>query len=137
MTLKMSKRHSLYIEGFGHAHPIPAACRKGPLLMTGLVNGTDPATGKLAVTLQEQCAHMFTQVRRILEAGGGSTDDIVRMAVWLKDRSQRAPLNEQWLAMFPNPHDRPARLSLQAGDLSGGILVQCEVTAFIDAAPLT
>lgn len=132
MTLKMAKRQTLYVEGFGHANPIPAACRKGPLLMTGLVNGTDPATGKLAVTLEEQCAHMFTQVRRILEAGDGKTDDIVRMTVWLKDRSQREPLNQQWLAMFPDPHDRPARLSLQAGELSGGILVQCEVTAFID-----
>ena len=130
----MTKRQTLYVEGFAHANPIPAACRKGPLLMTGLVNGTDPATGKLAATLEEQCAHMFTQVRSILEAGGGTTQDIVRMTVWLKDRSQREPLNQQWLAMFPDPHDRPARLSLQAGELSGGILVQCEVTAFIDAA---
>ena len=128
----MTKRQTLYVEGFAHANPIPAACRKGPLLMTGLVNGTDPATGKLAATLEEQCAHMFTQARRILEAGGGTTQDIVRMTVWLKDRSQREPLNQQWLAMFPDPHDRPARLSLQAGELSGGILVQCEVTAIID-----
>ena len=135
MTVEMTKRQSLYVEGFGHANPIPAACRKGPLLMTGLINGTDPATGKLASTLEEQCAHMFSQVRRIVESGGGTTDDVVRMAVWLKDRSQREPLNQQWLAMFPDPHDRPARLSLQAGELSGGILVQCEVTAFIDTAP--
>lgn len=128
------RRQSIYLEGFGHANPIPAACRVGPLLMTGLVNGTDPATGRLAETLEEQCRHMFTQVRRIVEAGGGSTDDIVRMAVWLKDRSQRQPLNDQWLAMFPDPHDRPARLSVQASDLTGGILVQCEVTAYIGAA---
>jgi enamine deaminase RidA (YjgF/YER057c/UK114 family) len=129
----MAKRHTIHIEGFSHANPIPAACRVGPLLMTGLVNGTDPATGKLAETLQAQCAHMFTQVRRILEAAGGTTGDIVRMSVWLKDRSQRQPLNDQWLAMFPDPHDRPARLSVQATELSAGILVQCEVTAYIEA----
>lgn len=128
----MTKRMSLQIEGFGHANPIPAAARKGPLLMSGLINGTDPATGQVAATLEEQCAHMFTQVRRIVAAGGGTPGDIVRMAVWLKDRSQRAPLNDQWLAMFPDPQDRPARLSLQQGDLSNGILVQCEVTAWIE-----
>src|SRR5215208_1217102 len=113
----MAKRHTIHVEGFSHANPIPAACRVGPLLMTGLVNGTDPATGKLAETLQAQCAHMFAQVRRILEAAGGSTGDIVRMSVWLKDRSQRQPLNEQWLAMFPDANDRPARLSVQATEL--------------------
>jgi 2-iminobutanoate/2-iminopropanoate deaminase len=129
----MARRHTIHIEGFSHANPIPAACRVGPLLMTGLVNGTDPATGKLADTLQAQCAHMFTQVRRIVEAAGGTTGDIVRMSVWLKDRSQRQPLNDQWLAMFPDPHDRPARLSVQATELSAGILVQCEVTAYIEA----
>ena len=130
----MAKRHSIQVEGFSHANPIPAACRLGPLLMTGLVNGTDPSTGKLADTLEAQCAHMFTQVRRIVEAAGGTTGDIVRMTVWLKDRSQRQPLNEQWLAMFPDPQDRPARLSLQAAELSAGILVQCEVTAYIGAS---
>ncbi len=127
----MGKRRSIYLEGFSHANPIPAACRVGPLLMTGLVNGTDPATGKLADGLEAQCRHMFTQVRRIVEAAGGTTDDILRMAVWLKDRAQRQPLNDQWLAMFPDPHDRPARLSVQASDLTGGILVQCEVVAYI------
>jgi len=128
----MARRTSIHLDGFGHANPIPAACRVGPLLMTGLVNGTDPSTGRLAGTLEDQCRFMFVQVRRIVEAGGGSTDDIVRMVVWLKDRSQRQPLNDQWLAMFPDPHDRPARLAVQAGELSAGILVQCEVTAYID-----
>ncbi|MGE4241704.1 RidA family protein [Ramlibacter sp.] len=127
----MSKRQSIYLEGFGHVNPIPAACRVGPLLMTGLVNGTDPATGKVAATLEEQTALMFRHIRAIMAAAGGTTDDIVRISVWLKDRSQRGPLNEQWLAMFPDDQDRPARLSVQAGDLSGGILVQCEVTAYI------
>ncbi|MES2786764.1 MAG: RidA family protein [Pseudomonadota bacterium] len=128
----MNKRQTLQIDGFGHANPIPAAARKGPLLMSGLINGTDPATGKLAATLEEQCAHMFTQVRRILQAGGATPGDVVRMGVWLKDRTQRGPLNEQWLAMFPDAQDRPARLSLQQSDLSNGILVQCEVTAWIE-----
>jgi enamine deaminase RidA (YjgF/YER057c/UK114 family) len=127
----MSARQTIEIDGFGHANPIPAACRKGPLLMTGLINGTDPATKTLAPTLDEQCALMFVQIRRILEAAGGTPKDIVRLAVWIKDRSQRGPLNDQWLAMFPDPHDRPARLTLQATDLSNGILIQCEFTAWI------
>ena len=127
----MSQRQTIHVEGFGHVNPIPAAARVGPLLISGLINGTDPANGKPAATLEAQCRHMFVQIRRIVEAGGGSTGDIVRLMVWLKDRSQRQPLNDEWLAMFPDPNDRPARLTVQAAELTGGILVQCEVTAYI------
>ncbi len=127
----MTKRQSIYVEGFSHANPIPAACRVGPLVMTGLITGTDPATGKLAESLADQCRFMFVQVANIMRAAGGGTDDIVRMQVWIKDRSNRGPLNDQWLAMFPDQHDRPARLTVQAADLAGGILIQCEVTAYL------
>lgn len=128
----MGTRQTIHVDGFSHANPIPAAARVGPLLMSGLINGTDPDTGKLAEGLEAQCAAMFRQIRNVLAAAGGTPDNLVRLTVWLKDRSQRGPLNEQWLAMFPNPDDRPARLSLQAGDLTAGILVQCEITAYIE-----
>ena len=128
----MSLRQTIHVDGFKHANPIPAAARKGPLLMSGLINGTDPETGQLGATLDDQCRHMFGQMRRIVEACGGGVDDIIRLTVWLKDRAQREPLNVQWLAMFPDPHRRPARMALHAPDLAGGILVQCEVTAYID-----
>lgn len=128
----MSRRTTLHLEGFSHANPIPAAARVGPLLMSGLINGTDPATGKLADGLEAQCACMFQQIRNVLAAAGGSTDDLVRLIVWLKDRSQREPLNQQWLNMFPDPDNRPARISLEASGLTAGILVQCELTAYIE-----
>lgn len=128
----MSRRTTLHVEGFSHANPIPAAARVGPLLMSGLINGTDPATGKLADGLEAQCACMFQQIRNVLAAAGGSTDDLVRLTVWLKDRSQREPLNQQWLNMFPDPDNRPARISLEASGLTAGILVQCELTAYIE-----
>ena len=132
MRPEATTRQTLHIDGFGHKNPIPAAARKGPLLMSGLINGTDPATGHLADGLEAQCAAMFEQIRRILAVGGGTVDDLVRMTVWLKDRTQREPLNRQWLAMFPDPLHRPARMALHAPDLAGGILVQCEITAYID-----
>jgi len=69
----MAKRKSIYIEGFSHANPIPNASRIGNLIVTGVINGVDPATGKVAPTLEQQCAHMFTHVRRIVDTGGGST----------------------------------------------------------------
>lgn len=124
----MTRRQSIYVEGFGHKNPIPAACRLGNILMSGIVYGLDPATGQAAPTLEAQCALMFRHIRAIMAEAGGSTDDIVKITVWMQDRSQRAAVNTEWLAMFPDPATRPARQAMMA-DLDGGKLVQCDFMA--------
>lgn len=126
----MSRRKSIYVKGFKHVNPIPNACRIDNLLMSGVILGRDPETGAMPPTLEEQCAFMFGHMKAIVEAGGGTTDDIIRMTVWLKNRSQRGPVNAEWIKMFPDQHSRPARHSLQM-DMEGGALVQCDFTAVI------
>jgi 2-iminobutanoate/2-iminopropanoate deaminase len=126
----MAKRKSIHVAGFGHANPIPAACRIGNLLVSGGIHGVDPATGKVAPTLEAQCAHMFQHVRSIVEAAGGTTDDIIKLTVWMNDRSQREALNREWLKMFPDEHTRPARHTMRA-QLDGGMLIQCDMMAVI------
>jgi 2-iminobutanoate/2-iminopropanoate deaminase len=121
-------RKSIYIEGFAHKNPIPAASRLGNMLMTGIIIGMDPATGKVALTLEAQCAFMFQHVRAIMQAAGGSTDDIVKMSVWMADRSRRDVLNAEWIKMFPDAASRPARHTSQAS-LEGGQLINCDITA--------
>jgi 2-iminobutanoate/2-iminopropanoate deaminase len=121
----MAKRKSIEIAGFAHKNPIPAASRVGNMLMTGIITGTDPATGKLADTLDAQCADIFHHVRSIMKAAGGSTDDIIKM---MADRSNRDVLNAEWVKMFPDPHARPARHTSQTA-LEGGQLIVCDITA--------
>lgn len=126
----MARRTAIYVEGFGHKNPIPAASRIGNVVASGIIYGLDVATGKPAATLDEQARLMFQHLKTIIEAAGGTTDDIVKLTVWMADRSQREPVNREWLAMFPDPATRPARQAMQA-DLSGGILVQCDFLAVI------
>jgi enamine deaminase RidA (YjgF/YER057c/UK114 family) len=75
---------------------------------------------------------MFAHMKATVEAAGGSTDDIIKMTVWLKDRSQRGPVNAEWLKMFPDEHSRPARHALPMDNMDGGALVQCDFTAVIN-----
>ena len=77
---------------------------------------------------------MFAHVRSIVEAGGGTIDDILKITVWMKDRALREPVNREWLRMYPDPHNRPARQAMDA-DLSCGKLVQCDFIAKIDGQP--
>ena len=124
-------RTSVYVDGFGHKNPIPAACRVGPLLESGSIQGNDPATGKPAETIEAQCRFMLDNVRHIVEAAGGGTQDIVKLTVWMKDRSQRPALNVPWLEMFPDAASRPARHAIVAPELDMGKLIECSFTAWI------
>jgi 2-iminobutanoate/2-iminopropanoate deaminase len=127
----MAKRKAIYIDGFGHKNPIPAASRVGNVVASGIIYGLDIATGKPAATLDEQAKLMFQHLKTIVEAAGGTLDDIVKLNVWLADRSKREAVNREWLAMFPDPATRPARQAMHA-EMTPGILVQCDFLAVIN-----
>jgi len=127
----MSRRVSIEIPGFEHDNPIPAACRVGPFLITSGVSGKEPYTGKYPESIEAQCAQMFASIREILKVAGATPEDIAKINVWIKDRALRPHVNKEWLAMFPDEHSRPARHTFPAPDLPPGMLVQCEVIAFV------
>lgn len=127
----MEQRRSINVAGASHANPIPSASRKGPFVVTGAISGTDPATGKVPQDLDEQCAQMFANVRRVIETAGGSPDDIIKMTVWITDRALRPVLNKHWVAMFPDAHSRPARHTVTSGDFAPPMQIQCDLLAVI------
>ena len=51
-------------------------------------------------------------MKAIVEAGGGTTDDIIKINVWLKDRSQREPVNAGMGRDVSRREDRPARQAM-------------------------
>lgn len=125
----MSKRRSFEVPGIEHENPIPAAARIGSLIMSSGIFPKDPATGKAPDGLEEQCAVMFANIRRVVECAGGTTDDIIKITVFAKDRKTKAFVNKEWLAMFPDPHSRPARHTIVYHELPGNMLIQCDLMA--------
>ncbi|MFI8090704.1 RidA family protein [Streptomyces sp. NPDC086080] len=124
-------RRSINIEGLSHGGlPIPQASLVGPLLASGGINGMDPATGDIPADLEQQTDLVFANVRRIVEAAGGRVEDIARCVFYVRDKSCRPLIDAQWTQMFPDPQSRPARHTL-VHDLNGPLLVQCELTAYI------
>jgi 2-iminobutanoate/2-iminopropanoate deaminase len=59
--------------------------------------------------LDGQCTNMFANIRQLAERAGGSSQDIIRLTVWLADLDDRNALNREWLKMYPDPDARPAR----------------------------
>lgn len=126
----MSALRSIDLPGASHNAPIPAAARVGPLLCSSGIAGKDPATGQLPTAPTAQVRHAFANLQALLAAGGAQPRDVVKLTVYVRDNAVRDAINAEWLALFPDPHDRPARHIL-VYDLQHGMAVQLEVTAFI------
>lgn len=127
----MPRRRSIDVKGYAHQNPIPAGSVVGNLLATGRITGRDPVSGAIPPTLPEQITNMLGHVQAIVEAAGGTMEDIVKLNVYMQDPSQRGALNEVWLRLFPDPGNRPARHTQQT-ELSGGQLIQCDILAVVD-----
>jgi enamine deaminase RidA (YjgF/YER057c/UK114 family) len=134
----VAERRSVYIAGFSHVNPIPAGCRFGNFLVTGVIVGKDAVTHELPASLEEQCANVFAHMRAIVEAAGGGTRNIVKVTVWhngiLDDPAQRAVLNRAWIAMFPDENSRPARHAVRA-QIDPGQHFVCDMMAIFDDGP--
>ena len=107
----------------------PAATKLGDYLFSGACTGQDPATGQLAQGADQQAAQAFMNVKAVVESSGFSTDDILRVWVWLKDWSAQDAVKKPWMELFPNPDSRPAATFVAAADLPPGQLLQVEIVA--------
>jgi 2-iminobutanoate/2-iminopropanoate deaminase len=127
----LGKRQTLEVPGVAHGAPIPMGVRMGNMVFSSGVSGKDPASDELPDDPARQAELMFQNMRTLMEAAGGSLDDIAHMTVYVKDNAYREHLNREWLKAFPDEYDRPARHTL-LWNLPGGMLIQCELVAILD-----
>jgi 2-iminobutanoate/2-iminopropanoate deaminase len=89
---------------------------------------TNPATGKAEIgDVRAETRQTFANIRAILAAAGVTLDDVVKCNVYLKNIDDFAAMNEVYASMFQAPF--PARTTIQAGALPGGISVEIECIA--------
>jgi 2-iminobutanoate/2-iminopropanoate deaminase len=126
------KPRSINVKGISHLSPIPAAARIGNVVMTGSIYGIDPATDKIHENPALQVPAMFRNLENILAAAGATPRDIVKLSFSVASMDSRAEINEEWLAMFPDPEDRPARHVARFDYLPSPAVVQCEAYIVIE-----
>ena len=76
---------------------------------------------------RSETKRVFENLRAILQAAGSSLDDVVKCNVYLRDIDDFAAMNEVYATFFSAPF--PARTTIQAGALPGGIAVEIECIA--------
>ena len=67
----------IYIEGFKHTNPIPNAAQIGNIVVSGALMGRDSRTNEIAQGIEAQTALVFRHMCDVIEAAGGTTDDII------------------------------------------------------------
>jgi 2-iminobutanoate/2-iminopropanoate deaminase len=108
--------------------PYSQAVIEGDFIFVAGQGCTNPLTGKLELgDVRSETKRTFENVRAILEAAGSSLDDVTKCNVYLRDINDFAAMNEVYEAFFSAPF--PARTTIQAGALPGGIAVEIECIA--------
>jgi 2-iminobutanoate/2-iminopropanoate deaminase len=108
--------------------PYSQAVVEGDFIFLAGQGCTNPETGKLELgDVRSETMRTFENIRAILEAAGSSLDDVMKCNVYLRDIGDFADMNEAYTTFFTAPF--PARTTIQAGALPGGIAVEIECIA--------
>ena len=107
----------------------PAIAASGTLLFLAGQVPVDPTTGNLKLGSFEQQARLaFDNVTALLEAGGVSWANVVRVGVFLADLGDFAQMNQIYKDYVIEPY--PARTTVQAG-LPPNVLIEVDCIAVI------
>lgn len=127
-------RESVDVAGSTHgANPIPSGTRVGNMFFSSGILGCD-AGGMFPADAAEQVRLAFENMDRLLAGAGVSREEVARVGVSLPDMGARQHVNTHWLARFPDPRSRPARLTV-VRPLAGAMLVQLELIAVLKSSP--
>jgi 2-iminobutanoate/2-iminopropanoate deaminase len=108
--------------------PYSQAVIEGDFIFVAGQGCTNPLTGRLELgDVRSETKRTFENVRAILDAAGSSLDDVVKCNVYLRDINDFAAMNDVYKTFFSAPY--PARTTIQAGALPGGIAVEIECIA--------
>jgi 2-iminobutanoate/2-iminopropanoate deaminase len=136
-VLGTDKRETIHFDDLSHTNPIPMGARRGKLVFSstifGAPSGTDSESKIYPHNPDEQAQIMFQNIRKFLDQIDGTPDDIVRLRLFIRRGQEQDVLlkaiDQEWVKMFPNEMDRPARPCTQEDFVPGGMLFRAEIIA--------
>jgi aminoacrylate peracid reductase len=79
--------------------------------------------------VQAQTRHVLEAIKAVIEAAGGTMDDVVYNAIFLKDLADYGKMNEVYARYFPK--DPPARYCIRADLVKPEFLVEISSIAHL------
>ena len=113
------------------ASPIGAysqGLRVGDFIFVSGQGPLDPANGNIVgETVEEQTARVLENIKAILEAGGATLADVVKVSAHLSDLALFERYNKVYATYFPDP--KPTRTTV--GSQLLGIMVEIDAIAYV------
>ena len=114
-----------------HTDPAPkaigtysqAVAVNGTVYLSGQI-GLDPASMELVEGIEAQVHRVFTNLKAVAEAAGGSLADVVKLNIFLTDLGHFALVNSIMTEYFSEPY--PARAAVGVATLPRGALVEAD-----------
>lgn len=104
--------------------------RAGDFIFVSGQGPLDPQTGRIqGDTIEEQTRKTLDNIKGILQAGGASMTDVVKVTVILTDLSNFRPMNEVYKTFFTEPF--PVRITYGAGLALPDMLVEIDAIAYV------
>ena len=108
--------------------PYSQAIIEGDFIFVAGQGPINPLTGQLELgDARAETKRVFENLKAILQAAGSSLEHVLKCNVYLRDIKDFAAMNEVYATYFSKPF--PARTTIQAGALPGGIAVEIECIA--------
>ena len=97
----------------------------GDLVFTSGQIGINPDTGILITeNFKEEVLQVLKNISAVLDAGGSSINESIKLTVFVKDISNFKAVNDVFCLFFNN--DYPARSLVEVSDLPGGANIEIE-----------
>ncbi|OLE91613.1 MAG: hypothetical protein AUF79_03495 [Crenarchaeota archaeon 13_1_20CM_2_51_8] len=109
--------------------PFSPALRFGELLFVSGQGPIDKNGKVIPGDIRVQTKATLENFKRIMEASGSDMDCVLKTTVYLKDLAEYPEMNEVYSSFFSDP--KPARTTVQAGDLLFGMKVEVQGIAYV------
>jgi 2-iminobutanoate/2-iminopropanoate deaminase len=99
------------------------------LFLSGQI-ALDPATGeRVSGGIEVETRRVLDNLSAVLEAGGASLTDVVKVTVYLTDMRDFAAFNAVYIGYFPD--QPPARATVAVSGLPRGVCVEIDAVAWL------
>lgn len=124
----MAKRRIAVPSGSAQSALYSPGLRAGDFIFVSGQVPRDPATGQIVgETIEEQTTQVLENIKAILEAGGATLEDVVKVSAHLADLSLFDRYNRVYVSYFSDP--KPARTTV--GSQLLGFLVEIDAIAYV------
>ena len=91
--------------------------------------GLDPVSMTMADSIENQIQQVFSNLKAVAAASGGSLNDIVKLSIFLTDLDHFALVNQIMATHFSEPY--PARAAIGGKSLPKGALVEMDAVMVV------